>query len=59
MTGVLLSLDVVSLFINIPLDLIINSVSKRLDNILDNCKLYLTMNFSIKNDLGIYLFLLQ
>jgi len=36
---VLLSLDVVSLFTNIPLDLAIDSVSKRLDNILDNCKI--------------------
>jgi len=29
----------VSLFTNIPLDLAIDSVSKRLDNILDNCKI--------------------
>jgi len=36
---VLFSLDVVSLFTNIPLDLAIDSVSKRLDNILDNCKI--------------------
>jgi len=36
---VLLSLDVVSLFTNIPLDLAIDSVSKRLDNILEDCKI--------------------
>jgi len=36
---VLLSLDVVSLFNNIPLDLAVDSVSKRLDNILEDCKI--------------------
>jgi len=36
---VLLSLDVVFLFTNIPLDLAIDNVSERLDNILDNCRI--------------------
>jgi len=36
---VLLSLDVISLFTNIPLDLAVDSVSKRLDNILEDCKI--------------------